>query len=154
MYVPRSSPSLAFPIICGRRNGYENHSFTLSCPVRPSQNFKPTFSIYLLHKFFRVFPIGLLYSSSCASNILSMCHPFSCPYHFISIFSVIFFVSHERFHVESITQKPDHLQFCSNCMCLFTSMIEATVPNFRKIGQVFLEIRPPKKWKFYPKNCA
>ena len=60
----------------------------------------------------------------------------------------------ERFHVKSITQKPDHLQFCSNFTCLFTSMIEATVPNFRKIGQVFLQIRPPKKLKFYPKNCA
>ena len=47
-----------------------------------------------------------------------------------------------------------HLRFCSNFTCLFTSMIEATVPNFRKIGQVFLEIRPPKKLTFYPKNCA
>ena len=47
-----------------------------------------------------------------------------------------------------------HLRFCSNFTGLFTSMIEATVPNFRKIGQVFLEIRPPQKLKFYPKNCA
>ena len=64
------------------------------------------------------------------------------------------FKTTERFHVKSITQKPDHLQFCSNFMCLFTSMIEAAVPNFRQIGQVFLEIRPPKKLKFYTKNCA
>ena len=41
-----------------------------------------------------------------------------------------------------------HLRFCSNFTCLFTSMIEATVPNCRKIGQVFLEIRPPKNWNF------
>ena len=33
-------------------------------------------------------------------------------------------------------------------------IIEATVPHFRKIGQVFLQIRPPKYLKFYPKNCA
>ena len=46
-----------------------------------------------------------------------------------------------------------HLRFCSNFTCLFTSMIEATVPNFRKNGQVFLEKRPPEKLKFYPKNC-
>ena len=46
------------------------------------------------------------------------------------------------------------LRFCSHFTCLFISMIEATLPNFRKIGQVFLEIRPSKKLKYYPKNCA
>ena len=59
-------------------------------------------------------------------------------------------LTNERFHVKSITQKPDHLQFGSNFTCLFTSMIEATVPNFRKTGQVFL-VDLPKNGKLTPK---
>ena len=35
-----------------------------------------------------------------------------------------------------------HLRFYSNFACQFTSMIGATVPNFRKIGQVFFTALP------------
>ena len=38
-----------------------------------------------------------------------------------------------------------HLRFCSNFACQFTSMREASVPNFRKIGQVFFELQPSDK---------
>ena len=63
-------------------------------------------------------------------------------------------ISLGRFHGKSITQKSDHLQFCSNFRCHFTSGRETTVPNFRRIGQVFLELRPSEKMKFYPYNRA
>ena len=42
-----------------------------------------------------------------------------------------------RFYIKSITQKPDHLQFCSN-LCQFTPRRETPVPIFfRRIGQIF-----------------
>ena len=47
-----------------------------------------------------------------------------------------------------------HLRFYSNFACQFTSMREATVPNFRKIGQVFFELQPSEKLKFDPENHA
>ena len=47
-----------------------------------------------------------------------------------------------------------HLRFCSNVACQFTSMREASVPNFRKIGQVFFELQPSEKLKFDPENRA
>ncbi len=31
---------------------------------------------------------------------------------------------------------------------------EKQLPNFRKIGQVFFELRPSQKLEFYPKNRA
>ena len=59
-----------------------------------------------------------------------------------------------RFHVKSITQKPDHLQFCSNLTCQFIPMSGTPVPIFRQIGQVFFELCPSQKIKFDPENRA
>ena len=59
-----SSSPQAFPIICGRRNGYEYHSSTLSCPVRPPP-LTPTLSISLSQSFY-----GGFLSSSVSSLVL------------------------------------------------------------------------------------
>ena len=53
--------------------------------------------------------------------------------------------------VKSIAQKPEHLQCCSHFTCQFTHRIETTVPHCRRIGQIFIELRPSQKLKFYPK---
>ena len=45
-----------------------------------------------------------------------------------------------------------HLRFRSIFACQFTSMREATVPNFRKIGQAFFELQPSEKLKSDPEN--
>ena len=52
-----------------------------------------------------------------------------------------------QFHVKSITQKPDlliHIDQQEKQLCRI----------FRKIGQVFFELRPSQKRKFYPRNRA
>ena len=64
--------------------------------------------------------------------------------HVFSFFLLSLTLSLGRFHVKSITQKTDHVQFCSKFRCQFTSGRETTVPNFRIIGHVFLELRPSK----------
>ena len=62
------------------------------------------------------------------------------------------------FHVKSITfalSRTTHLRFCSTFACQFTSMIEATVPNFRKIGQhIFNNLIDRKWWPFENFSCA
>ena len=42
----------------------------------------------------------------------------------------------------------------SDFACQFTSMREATVSNFRKIGEVFFELQPSEKLGFDPENRA
>ena len=49
LVIHLSSSPPAFPIIWDRRNGYEYHSSTLSCPIRPPP-LTPTLSVYLLHE--------------------------------------------------------------------------------------------------------
>ena len=45
-----------------------------------------------------------------------------------------------------------HLRYCSNFACQFRSIIGTTVPIFRKIGQVFFELRPSQKLIFDAEN--
>ena len=63
-YIPPSSSPLAFPIIWRRRNGYEYHSSTLSCPVRPpplTPHF-PYLFYTTLSTLFSVFAVSFLVS--------------------------------------------------------------------------------------------
>ena len=91
-----SSSPRAFPIIWGRRNGYEYHSSTLSCPVRPPPltphlslctSLSTWFSVFFLSISFLLLMHLTFFISMCPSSLL-----LTCPYHF-RLFSVIFFVT-------------------------------------------------------------
>ena len=88
-YLKTSSSSQAFPIIWGRRNGFEFLSSTLACPLR-----SPPFPILStsISNWFTVF-LSIIIPGTGASTFLHMKCSYSllltCPYHF-SFFSAIF----------------------------------------------------------------
>ena len=92
--------SLGVSIIWGRRNGYDYHSSTLSCPVHPPP-LTPHFPYLFYMSLFLVFSLPLrLFPDTGASNILLRVCPWSllvtCPYHF-SLFYVNLFVTGATF---------------------------------------------------------